>query len=515
MKVIITLISGILLGLLLSPVAQKEYTIELTKLDEVMRLIEHNYVDPLNDDTLSDQMLRTMLTTLDPHSRYSTKEEQEQEATLTKGSFDGIGVLLHYKGDTVCVNEITPGGPSVGTGLQPGDRILKVDTTVLSGVNLSHDEVLKHLRGPRGTRANLTIKRPGEEGSRHIQIVRNSISSPSVSYYGMLDGTTGYIMLNRFCETSAEEFHQALASLKQQGMKQLIFDLRENAGGLLGAVIDIANELIPEGQQIVYTEGEHQRRRNVVSKPGGLFTEGKLVVLINEFSASGSEIIAGTVQDNDRGLIVGRRSFGKGLVQSPFTLKDGSVVYLTTARYYTPSGRCIQRPYNKGTDEYYMDFLRQTLDSRSDTILTRPTDTTRYFTTQGRVVYAGGGILPDKPLPLFTDSLLAYYNTLKNCGVFADYAFDYISLHYADLHKRYPSEDSFVSQFQASDAMLQAVVALGKERGIQPNAATLKRYGAEMRDCIKAYLGQSLFSTMTYTRIMLQYDEELKKARKY
>lgn len=517
MTVVLAVLSGLLLGLLITPGKgmKGSSNMELTKLDQAMGLIERYYVDDMDRDTLTEQMLQAMLSSLDPHSHYLSKKALQSEEAMLQGGFDGIGVILFYQGDTACVSQVIPGGPSERAGLIPGDRILKADTVKLAGVGMKQEEVVSHLRGRKGSRVTLSIKRYGEEGTRHVQVTRNTVSTPSVNFYDMLDSHTGYIILSRFCETSAKEFRHAVADLKGRGMDHLILDLRNNGGGLLTAALEIADELLPGNELIVYTQGEHQRREDLRSSNGGLFTEGKLTVMINEYSASASEIIAGTVQDNDRGTIVGRRSFGKGLVQRQFHLKDGSAIFLTTARYHTPSGRCIQRPYDKGSDEYYEDFLAQVLESAThDSSLTKPTDTTKYYTTGGRVVYAGGGILPDKPLKLFTDSLLVYYNGLVNKQVLRQYAFDYVTIHYRELMARYPDEKSFAKGFVVTDAMMNDIIARGKEKGLQPNPRTLKRYEVEIRTNIKANVAEMLYSTEAHYRMMLPFDSELTQTRK-
>lgn len=517
MTILLAVLSGLLLGLLINPGKGigRPTSMELTKLDQAMGLIEKYYVEDMDRDTLTEQMLQAMLSSLDPHSHYLSKNELKNEEAMLQGGFDGIGVILFYKGDTACVSQVIPGGPSERAGLIPGDRILKADTIKLAGVGMKQEDVVSHLRGRKGSRVTLSIKRHGEEGTRQVKVVRNTVSTPSIPFYDMLDSHTGYIILSRFCETSAQEFRHAVTDLKGRGMNHLILDLRNNGGGLLTAALEIADELLPGNELIVYTQGEHQRRENMKSSNGGLFTEGRLTVMINEYSASASEIIAGTIQDNDRGTIVGRRSFGKGLVQRQFHLNDGSAIFLTTARYHTPSGRCIQRPYDKGSDEYYEDFLNQVLLSASgDSSLTKPTDTTKYYTTGGRVVYAGGGILPDKPLKLFTDSLLVYYNGLVNKQVLRQYAFDYVTVHYKELMSRYPDEKTFAQKFNVTEDMMNSIITIGKEKGLKPNSNTLKRYDIEIRTNVKAHIAEMLYSTEAHYRLMLPFDSELTQTRK-
>lgn len=517
LSMLIIALFGVMIGLLLSPgrKASMHEVQGLTKLDNVMDLIEHFYVENYDRDSLTETMIQSMLSNLDPHSRYLSAEELLREQESLQGEFEGIGILLHYQGDTACVNEVIPGGPAEKAGFQPGDRLMKVDDTPIAGVGMNPEEVVKHLRGPSRSKADITIKRHGEEGQRHLKVVRGHISTPSITYSGMLDQTTGYIRLTRFCETTYDEFCKAITSLKKEGMKNLIFDLRDNGGGLLTAAVAIADDFLPGKELIVYTQGDHQRRENLRSEKGGLFSEGKLAILVNEYSASASEIVAGAVQDNDRGIIIGRRTFGKGLVQRQFSLPDASAVWLTTARYYTPSGRCIQRPYDKGTDEYYSDFLTSVLENmESDTLLTKITDTTKYYTTKGKVVYGGGGIYPDYPLHLFSDTLLIYYNQLFGKQYFGQVAFDYVTANYPQLKKQYKTEDDFVKNFQVSDALFNKVIAMGEKDGIKRDSRSIAKYGAEMRSHIKAAIAQSLFRSESYYRVVLLNDREIQDAFK-
>lgn len=510
---LLAILFGILVGMLLIPSGRSRREVRsLSKLDEAMDLIEHYYVEDMNRDTLTDQMIDAMLATLDPHSHYLAGDELKHETEQIQGGFEGIGVVLHYEDDTACVGQLIAGGPAERAGLLPGDRLMMCDTVKLSGVGMSNEEVVKHLRGRHHSRANIAVKRYGEEGLRHITVVRDLIGTPSLTYSGMIDSKTGYIRLTRFCETSHEEFCTAVKELKKKGMQRLIFDLRDNGGGLLSAAIDIADELLPGKELIVYTSGDNQRRQNVYSHRGGLFCEGELAIMIDEYSASASEVVSGAIQDNDRGIIVGRRSFGKGLVQRQFDLSDGSAIWLTIARYYTPSGRCIQRPYDKGSDEYYSDFLKQIVEENlSDSTLMLITDSTQYRTAAGRVVYGGGGIYPDKPLRLRTDSLFVYYNQLISKQIINKYAFGIVTKHYKELKKKYPTEEDFVKSYKVTDAMMQEMYALGDKMGAKRNPRTIARYGEEIRLMVKGTIGESLYTMETHYRIMLDTDYEVKE----
>ena len=514
LTVVMAALTGMLLGVLVMPGANTGRDAQsLSKLDDAMDMIERYYVDDMDRDTLTEQMLAAMLSTLDPHSHYLSANALKREMETMQGGFEGIGIVLHYEGDTACVGQLIAGGPAEKAGLQPGDRLIMVDTLKIAGVGMSNDEVVSHIRGPHNTWADIALLRYGEKGLRHIKVRRDLISTPSITYSGMLDKTTGYIRLTRFGETSHNEFRTALRELKRQGMTGLVLDLRGNGGGLLSAAVNIADEFLPGRELIVYTQGDNQRREEVNSHRGGLFCEGRLAIMIDEYSASASEVVAGAVQDNDRGIIIGRRSFGKGLVQRQFELSDGSAIWLTIARYYTPSGRCIQRPYNKGTDEYYTDFLRQlVLESQADSMLVQITDSTEYHTSGGRLVYGGGGIYPDYVQKLHKDSLLIYYNSIVNKGVVDQYAFAYVTRHYPELRKRYATEGDFVRNFQTTDKMFDGMLSMADKMNIKRDPRCIAKYGKEMRNMLKALVGESLFSFDTYYRIMLPSDEDVTDA---
>lgn len=503
---LIALLLGVLIGLLMAPQRQPAAVTGLSdKMSEIVRLVEDEYVDPTDGDTLCDAMLNAMLLSLDPHSRYLSADELRKEQVSIQGNFDGIGVVLHYLGDTVYVGEVMRDGPSARSGLRAGDLILSVDGDTVSGVGLSNEETIDRIRGPHGTRTTLTVLRHGEAKPLRFTITRGRVAMPSVAYVGMLPRHTGYINLTRFSETTAEEVHEALLQLRQEGMRRLVLDLRNNGGGLLEAAIDVADELLEKGDMIVYTEGHHQRRHNIRASRGGLFEQGDLVVLIDEYSASASEIVAGAVQDNDRGRIYGRRSFGKGLVQRQFDLSDGSALWLTTARYYTPSGRCIQRPYSHGSDDYYMRFLERlaTVPTTADSsYLTQPLDdSTRYYTRQRRVVYGGGGICPDEVLPYRADSDAVAFNRLVNSGKPSRVAFEYVIRHIGALQQDYASAADFEQRFRMPDI-----------ENCMPEIRQLSsRQRQRLETLMKAYVAQSLFGQHAFYHIYTTIDDDLER----
>lgn len=483
------------------------------KISYVWQLLKRHYVDPIDNDSITDRLCSTLLSTLDPHSYYLTSKEVESENEALRGNFEGIGTVLRKYNDTICAWQILDGSPSATAGLQAADRLVEVDGHNITGKNITIDSAVKMIRGPRRSNVDIKISRHGEPQPRIITLTRDIIPTPSASYSGMLDKTTGYIHLDRFAETTYDEFCNAVNSLKSKGMKSLIIDLRNNGGGLLSAAIDICDELLPGRELIVYTEGAHQRRREEHSRPGGLFCEGKLTIMIDEFSASASEIVAGAIQDNDRGTIVGRRSFGKGLVQQQYALPDQSAARITIARYYTPSGRCIQRPYDRGTDEYYTDFIQNLMDEyQNDSLLSRINDSTPYYTTNGRIVYGGGGIYPDHTIHYKSDENIVYYNQLINKGIIDDYAFDIVSDEGRKIKSTYPDGESFIKNYAVSEAMLQALYARGEKKGLKRDNKCINLYRNEIQSRLKAEIGIMLYSQSVFYEIQILFDPEIREA---
>ena len=486
------------------------------KMEAIWSLIDRHYVDLLDNDTVMDRMYASMLAALDPHSRYLSQQEIASEMESLRGNFEGVGIILRFINDTVRASQIIPEGPAEKAGLQAGDIILAVNGEPVSGVKMGNDEVVKKIRGPRKSIVDLKIKRPSEDGLRHFKVVRDVIETPSISYSGMLDATTGYIRLTRFGESTLDEFRTSVSTLKKQGMQKMVLDLRNNSGGLLTAAIGICDELLPGKEMIVYTEGAHQRKQVERSHKGGLFDEGELIVMINEYWASASEIVAGAIQDNDRGLVVGRRSFGKGLVQQRFELPDQSALLLTIARYYTPSGRCIQRPYDRGSDEYYNDFIQQVIDGYvNDSLLSQITDSTPFYTTKGRVVYGGGGIYPDHSIGYKSDSNVVYYNQLISKNIVNDYVFDLVSSRGQTIKKQYKTPESFVSAYRVSDAMLEEIFNKAQQKGVDRNMRSIAKYKEDIRTYVKAEIAMMLYNTSSFYALTIKNDPELQEAVTY
>lgn len=510
--VLVAMVLGVLIGLMCADTFghRRTSTTLQGKMDEVMSLVQREYVDEVDLDSLSEELVAVLLSELDPHSTYLSARETERNAEQMRGNFEGVGLVIHREGDTSYVGQVMPGGPSEGLGIMPGDMIVTVDGDSVTG--LPADSVVAHLRGPRRTRVEVTVQRLGKEHS--YSILRGVVNQPSLPYYDMLDDTTGYIMLASFTSTSHNEFHYALQQLKARGMRHLIFDLRGNGGGSLSSAVGIAGELLPMGSLIVYTRGAHSRRHDVRAPGGGLFTKGRVTVIIDETSASASEVVSGALQDNDRATVVGRRSFGKGLVQQCFDLKDGSSVMLTTARYYTPSGRCIQRPYAAGTDEYYREYVQQLIDETyADSAVASIKDSTPYYTVGGRTVYGGGGIIPDHLFAYRHDTTFVYYNQLTSKLLLSTTAFDYVKHHAEELLRRYPDEDSFYRGFKADEALIGEVVRRGEAAGVARDEKSLRAQRGLMANTLEAYIGQALYGDAMLYRIMLRKDEDLKKIR--
>lgn len=397
------------------------------KLNALLRIIDDQYVDTVNITDLVEEAMPQILSELDPHSLYIPAKDMEEVATELKGSFSGIGVQFTIQDDTIHVNSVIQGGPSEKVGIMAGDRIIEVDDSAFIGKSVTNQEAMKRLKGEKGSKVKLGIFRPGEKELLHFTVIRGDIPVKSVDAAYMITDKFGYIKINKFGETTYAELLVALAKLTKQNCEGMIIDLRGNTGGYMAAAIQMVNEFLPNNHLIVYTEGRKSPRENYKSNGTGSSQDMPLVVLMDEGSASASEIFAGAIQDNDRGTIIGRRSFGKGLVQQPIEFSDGSAIRLTIARYYTPSGRCIQKPYEKGKeDEYEMDLLTRYEHGEffsADSI--KQNESEIYYTSIGRPVYGGGGIMPDIFVPQDTTGMTSYFRMAANKGLIIRYTFAY------------------------------------------------------------------------------------------
>ncbi|GAA4453205.1 S41 family peptidase [Nibrella saemangeumensis] len=465
-----------------------------TKYKEILQLIENNYVDTVNTEELVDYSIAKMLEKLDPHTAYLNPQEAVAARTQLEGGFDGIGVEFNIYKDTVYVVTPLAGGPSEAAGIQSGDKLIKVNDTPLTGEKVDNGVVFKTLRGRRGTEVSLTIMRKGENEPRTIRVMRDRIPTYSVDAAYMIDDKTGYIKVNRFSETTYDEFKNALASLKQQGMTQMMLDLRNNPGGYMDRATSMADEFLAGNKLLVYTDGKDDRYdRRIHARIAGQFEEGPLVVLVDEGSASASEIVAGALQDHDRAFIVGRRSFGKGLVQMPVQLTDGSELRLTISRYFTPSGRSIQKPYVPGKEGDYEKELE--LRSKrgeyfiADSIKNDPK--LKFKTSAGRVVYGAGGITPDYFVPRDTLWQTNYLAQLLAKNITREYALEYANDNRKKLEKMAFAD--FNRSVSITDAMLQQLVKDATEQGIKFNEKEYNRSKDFIRTQVKAYIARYVY----------------------
>ncbi len=484
------------------------------KFGRLLRLIDGYYVDTTNIDALTEKAIVKVLSELDPHSTYISKEEVEKMNEPLKGNFEGIGISFNIYKDTLMVNSTISGGPSEKVGLRSGDRIIEVDGENIAGTGLKNSDVFRLLRGDKGTEVNLKVLRRGVRDLLDFTIIRDKIPIFSVDASYMLDESTGYIKLNKFAATSLDEFLEAMKKLKNSDIKNLILDLRGNTGGYLKTAIQISNQFLKKGSLVVYTEGINDIKREYKAPSQGTFEKGNLVILINEMSASASEIVSGAIQDWDRGVIIGRRSFGKGLVQKPFFLTDGSMVRLTTAHYYTPSGRCIQKSYKNGLKEYREDYIHRMENGEMFSADSIKFDESQKFKTliNGRTVFGGGGIMPDIFIPMDTSSHYKYINKLRRKSVIYNYVLDYIDVNRNKLKSKYSDFDQFDKQFEVTTAMINKVVENGEKEGIEKDETSLEFSSNDMKKEIKAIIARDLFSRNDFYKVIYKDDKDILKA---
>lgn len=469
------------------------------------QLIERFYVDTVNANKMVEDAIVAMLKTLDPHSTYSDPDETKELTTPLEGIFSGIGVQFNMLSDTLFVIQTTAGGPSEKVGILPGDRIVQAGDSVIAGRKLPNSRIIKILRGPKGSEVTLKVLRKGSAEPILFNVTRDDIPIYSVDAAYMATPTTGYIRISRFAEATDKEFAQAVEKLKKEGMTDLIVDLEDNTGGYLQAAHNLASHFLDKGDLVVYTESPKIPGAEFRVDKRGDLRDGKVVVMVNQYSASSSEILAGALQDNDRGLIVGRRTFGKGLVQRPFPFPDGSMIRLTTAKYHTPSGRCIQKPYTSGDDENYRKDILHRYEagefSSADSI--HMPDSLRFETLKNhRPVYGGGGIMPDVFVPIDTTAFTTYYRDLVAKGIINKYAITYVDRNRKTLNRDYPTEAKFVKDFAVGDSMLQEIVAMGDRDSVKYNQEMFDRSKAMMATIVKGIIGRDLFEQSTYFKIV-------------
>lgn len=484
------------------------------KVSDIITYIEQEYVDTVNREQLMDLSIEKMLQSLDPHSSYITATDLNAANEPLEGNFEGIGVEFHIQDDTIMVVSAISGGPSEAVGIRSGDRIVKVNDTLVAGVGITNNEVMQKLRGPGGTKVRVKIYRRGAQRLMDFTITRGKIPIYSLDASFMAASQTGYVRISRFAATTYDEFMEACQKLSAQGMQKLIIDVRGNPGGYLDAATKIADEFISEGKSIVYTEGKSRPRADYDATPGGKYESLPVVIMVDEGSASASEILAGALQDWDRATIVGRRSFGKGLVQEQTVLPDGSAIRLTIARYYTPTGRSIQKPYKDGFDSYNNELNERFAHSELLTIDSiKFPDSLKFTTPKGKVVYGGGGIMPDVFVPIdTTDASNAFLNQVLGGGELTDFAYDFVDQN-RGLLARFSDVNSFKSGFQVSDETYQSFVKrVASKSAVQVEPKEVAVAAPYLRNLLKANIARQLFRGEGFYPIWLQKDPVYLKA---
>lgn len=490
----------------------------IEKLGRAEIAISNLYVDSVDENKLVEDAIRGMLEKLDPHSSYTTAKETEAANESLNGSFDGIGVQFNMVDDTLLVIQPVTNGPSEKVGIVAGDRIVAVNDTAIAGVKMSKEEIMKRLRGPKGTKVNLTIVRRGIKDKLSFTVKRDKIPVTTMDAAYMIRPGIGYIRLGSFGATSAKEVGTAIDSLKKKGMKDLIFDLQDNGGGYLQAAAQIANEFLQKGDLIVYMQGRKVSRQEFYAEGKGRMREGRIVVLTNEFTASAAEIVSGAIQDQDRGTIVGRRTFGKGLVQRPLTFEDGSEIRLTIAHYYTPSGRCIQKPYKKGDQlDYALDLDKRYKHgefTNQDSI--HFADSLKCYTLRKhRTVYGGGGIMPDIFVPLDTTKYTKMHRQLAAKSLVINASLKYIDANRKALKKQYKDFQKFLDTYEVPQSLVESIIAEGEKEKIKPKdeaeLAQTKRYLALQ---LKSLVARDIWDMSQYFQVWNEANEAVLRAVK-
>ncbi|MDP2423923.1 MAG: S41 family peptidase [Bacteroidales bacterium] len=482
------------------------------KVNDVIQYILRNYVDSVEKGKLEKDAVIGILKNLDPHSQYIDVQDFNEVNDPLLGAFEGIGIQFRMERDSCTVIQTIVGGPSEKAGIKAGDRIVTINDSPVAGLMINDREIVKKLKGEKGSKVIVGVFRRGNSGLINFPIIRDVIPTFSIDVAFMADRETGYIKLSKFAATTHQELLSAIETLSGQGMQKLIFDLRGNSGGYLQAAIKVADEFLDHKQLIVYTEGVNRPRQYAYASSKGIFKQKPLVVLIDEGSASASEIIAGAIQDNDRGLIIGRRSFGKGLVQEQLNLHDGSAIRLTIARYYTPAGRSIQKPYENGAEEYFHEPYYRVLNGEmenADSI--RFNDSLKYTTAGGRIVYGGGGIMPDVFIPIATDKKLWYFDEVASKGLIYQFAFDYTDENRDNL-SRYKNVEDYINNFHITPEMLRNFVLFAERNGVKKNEAGFNYARHRIDELVKAFIARNFFNDIGFYQIYLPSDNAFSKA---
>jgi carboxyl-terminal processing protease len=513
----IVLVAGIVIGTRLNSATSDQPLFiypKSGKLQNVLNYIVREYVDTIQREELVEAAIPAMLEKLDPHSIYIPARDLQAVNEPLEGNFEGIGVQFNMPNDTIVIIATIQGGPSEKVGIQAGDRIITIEDSLVAGNQVPQDNIVKLLKGPRNTTVKVGIERKGVDGLIDFEIKRDKIPLYSVDVSYMINETTGYIKISKFARTTFHEFVQGLEKLKKQGLEKLIVDLRGNNGGYLDAATTISDQFLDKGQLIVYTEGRARPRTDLVANAEGSYLEGELVILIDEWSASASEILAGAIQDNDRGTIIGRRSFGKGLVQEPIMLSDGSALRLTIARYYTPTGRSIQKSYENGTTDYYNDISQRYASGEfleSDSI--NFSDSLKYYTPSGKIVYGGGGIMPDIFIPMDTSHVTRYFMNIRNRGLIYRYAFEYTDRERERLNQftNYKELDNYLT----GENLLNRFVSYAEKNGVSRNSGEIKESEILILTQLKAYIARNILDNEGFYPIFHRIDNTLQETIKY
>lgn len=491
----------------------------IRKLQIAQLAITQLYVDSVDQKKLVEDAINGMIEKLDPHSAYSDAEATKKLNEPLEGNFEGIGIQFNMLEDTVVVIQTISKGPSEKAGLLPGDRLVTVDDTTIAGVKMSREDIMKKLRGPKDTKVKLGVFRYGNSDLIYFTVKRDKIPVNTLGASYMVTPTIGYIELDRFGATSGEEVKEAIKQLKKEGMQALILDLQTNGGGYLGAAFEVANQFLPKDALVVYTEGRTTPRQVFKAEGGGNFLEGSLVVLVDETTASAAEIVSGAVQDHDRGTIIGRRTFGKGLVQRPIDLPDGSMIRLTVSHYYTPSGRCIQKPYVKGQkEEYNHDLDDRYKHGELTCIDSIHLDSTKVYRTlrEDRIVYGGGGIMPDVFVPLDTTTYSKYYLALRRLNLFNSVSLRYIDRERKSLKKQYKKFDDFMTSYEVPQEVVDEIIAEAEKKDIKPkDDDELQQTIPDIRFILKALVAYDVWDRNEYFRIVNQRSDTVKAALKH
>ncbi len=513
----VSVIAGVLIGIKMPgrtshpPLSIKPRT---DKISRILNYIEANYVDSVDRDEIVESVIPVMLHELDPHSVYIPAQELTAANEQLQGNFEGIGISFNMLTDTVLIISTIPGGPSEKVGVMAGDKIIFVEDSLIAGQGISDEDIMGMLKGPRGTEVTIKVLRKGVDELIPFKIIRDKIPIYSIDAAYMVNDNTGFIKINRFSMTTYEEFIEAINELKAKNMEKLILDLRGNVGGVMDPSIKISDEFLPEGKLIVYTEGRAREREEYLSTENGAFLDGELVVLIDEWSASASEIVAGAIQDNDRGTIIGRRSFGKGLVQEPIMFNDRSAMRLTVARYYTPTGRSIQKPYENGYEDYVADLNERFIRMEHQNPDSIQFDNIQEFITPGgNIVYGGGGIMPDVFVPVDTTGMSMYFARVRNSGLIYRYALSFTENNRERLQEFQTVEE--INRFLTRQPLLDHFIRFASENGVNPNSQDLKESSDIINIQLRAYIARNMLDNKGFYPIWQELDTTLKAAIEY